>query len=276
MGHRRTADPVGLAARDGAPIHPAPRRECSNFLLLGAPKICQTSEAYQRASASAHLVIWSPGQFWDTEDRETWPRSPSAQAVSGRSRFAARAGRRSRQRSRLGNTPRIGRTASRARWRQATSWTAPPGTGPLGDLVRLYLKEVTDKRPGQQSRIAERSRLERFLREEKELSTYAVANLTPEHFEDYRDRRLAQTSRSGKKLSPGTVKRELTLLKHVLEFRKKRLGLLINPVNTEDVARLAVNDERDVRLSDEERDRLLQVSEGARNPWLRPIVELGF
>ena len=55
----------------------------------------------------------------------------------------------------------------------------------LGDLIRLYMKDVTDRRPGEASRAAERSRLERFLREEKDLCAYAVANLTPEHFEAY-------------------------------------------------------------------------------------------
>ena len=35
----------------------------------------------------------------------------------------------------------------------------------------------------------------------------------------------------------------------VFDYRKRRLGLLINPVNTEDVTRPAVNDERDERLA---------------------------
>lgn len=119
----------------------------------------------------------------------------------------------------------------------------------LKELIELYLKEVTDKRPGEASRVAERSRLERFMREEKDLCAHAVANLKPEQFEDYRDRRLAQPSGEGKTIAPGTVKRELTLLKRVIDHRRRRLGLTINPVNPEDVARPAVNDERDVRLS---------------------------
>lgn len=146
----------------------------------------------------------------------------------------------------------------------------------LGDLIDLYLREVTDKRPGEASRIAERARLERFAREERAFCAYAVANLTPEHFEAYRDRRLAQRNRAGRSLAPGTVKRELTLLKRVIDYRRRRLGLLINPVNTEDVARPAVNDERDVRLSAEEIARLLDACGQARNPWLRPFVELAF
>ncbi len=146
----------------------------------------------------------------------------------------------------------------------------------LKELIELYLNEVTDKRPGEASRIAERSRLERFLRDEAELCAHAVANLTPDHFEHYRDRRLSQPLGNGKTIAPGTVRRELTLLKRVIDFRKRRLGLVVNPVNTEDVARPTVNDERDVRLSKEEIARLLDACTSARNAWLRPFVELGF
>ena len=53
----------------------------------------------------------------------------------------------------------------------------------FGDLIDLYMREVTDKRPGEASRITERLRLERFVREEPELCAHAVANLTPEQFE---------------------------------------------------------------------------------------------
>lgn len=151
----------------------------------------------------------------------------------------------------------------------------------LGDLIRVYLKEVTDNRPSEASRIAERSRLERFLRDEPALCAYAVANLRPEHFEAYRDRRLSENVSRGngrkkgndKRVSPGTVKRELTLLKRVIDYRKRRLGLLINPVNTEDVKRPAVSDERDVRLSPDEMQGFLAACRDARTPWLRPIVE---
>tara|TARA_R110002124_G_scaffold183401_4_gene350803 strand:+ start:29577 stop:30638 length:1062 start_codon:yes stop_codon:yes gene_type:complete len=147
----------------------------------------------------------------------------------------------------------------------------------LGDLIRIYKNEVTAHRPSADSRIAENARLDRFARDEPALCAYAAAYLTPEHFEDYRDRRLSQTvGRTGKRIKPGTVRRELTLLKRVIDYRKRRLGLLINPVNTEDVKRPAVRDERDVRLSDEEKTRLLAACDQARNPWLRPFVELGF
>lgn len=153
----------------------------------------------------------------------------------------------------------------------------------FGDLIELYLVEVTDKRPSETSGIAERARLQRFLRDEKELCAYAVTHLQPEHFEAYRDRRLKEPARKSKipkpdakTIAPGTIKRELTLLKRVIDYRKRRLGLQINPVNTEDVKRPVVNDERDVRLNKEELAGLLEACGNARNPWLLPFVEMGF
>ena len=146
----------------------------------------------------------------------------------------------------------------------------------LGDLVEIYLTAVTAHRPSANAQVAETARLKRFQRDERALCSYAAVNLKPEHFEDYRDRRLKHRLKNGKTIAPGTVKRELTMLKRVIDYRKRRLGLLVNPVNTEDVKRPAVNDERDVRLSLADRERLLQVCRDAQNPWLGAFVELGF
>jgi hypothetical protein len=94
----------------------------------------------------------------------------------------------------------------------------------FGEIIKTYIKQVTEKRPGEASRAAEKSRLERFMRDEPKLCAYAVAHLRSEHFEDYRDRRLNQFVTRGKpggrgqykpeKVRPGTVKRELTVLTH--------------------------------------------------------------
>ncbi len=153
----------------------------------------------------------------------------------------------------------------------------------LGDLVVLYLREVTEKRPNEESRIAETSRLKRFLREERKLCSFAATNLRPEHFEDYRDRRLRQPisrgksrQSDGKTVAPSTVRRELTLLKRVLDYRRRQLGLLVNSVNTEDVKWPAICDEHDVRLSNVERYRLLEACDLTGHTWLRAFVELGF
>jgi hypothetical protein len=62
----------------------------------------------------------------------------------------------------------------------------------FGERLEIYKKEVTAKRPGAASRAAETSRLNRFMRDEPKLCADAVAHLGPEHFEEYRDRRLTQ------------------------------------------------------------------------------------
>ncbi|ANG95785.1 hypothetical protein A8A54_04365 [Brucella pseudogrignonensis] len=183
----------------------------------------------------------------------------------------------------------------------------------LADLIKVYRKEVTDKRPGEDSRKAENARLDRFLRDETILCSYAVANLRPEHFMDYRDRRLTEIASRGKEsgrgrykvvehevklrkdgtpranaakpkappiapkpISPGTVKRELTLWKNIIAHSKLRLNLPFNPVNSEDVKRPTVNDERDVRLEHDDIEKLLDECRKARNPWLAPVIEFAF
>jgi integrase len=183
----------------------------------------------------------------------------------------------------------------------------------FGETIKNYIKEVTEKRPGAASRAAEKSRLERFMRDEPKLCSYAVAHLRPEHFEEYRDRRLTEFATRGepggrgqykpekpkpgrfrkdgtprsnaapklppkppKNIAPGTVKRELTLLKRVIDHRRRRFGLLVNPANPDDVKRPVVNDERNVRLDDEQIDAFIHECYQAKNPWVGPIVEFAF
>ncbi|MEZ5654277.1 MAG: hypothetical protein R3E04_00075 [Sphingobium sp.] len=142
---------------------------------------------------------------------------------------------------------------------------------------------MTENRHSENARVLERLRLERFLRTEKELCSYYIINLRPEHFETYRDRRLGQrvsrgnnTSVTRGTIAPSTVKRELNLLKRVIDYRRRWLGIQLNPVNAQDVKRPTVQDEHDVRLSDEEREALMDACRSARNPLLAPFVELGF
>lgn len=73
----------------------------------------------------------------------------------------------------------------------------PADRATLKAVLERYLTEVTDKRPGEASQVAERTRLERFMRQEADPCAYAMANLRPEHFEEYRDRRLTEFVRRG-------------------------------------------------------------------------------
>ena len=140
-----------------------------------------------------------------------------------------------------------------------------------------------------------------------------MAHLRPEHFEEYRDRRLTEFVTRGKKggrgqykpeqakpgrfrkdgspranaapkappkpptlVKPGTVKGELTALKRVIDHSKRKLGLLTNPLNTEDVKAIVVNDERDVRLEEEQINELIAECYRSNNSWVGPIVEFAF
>ncbi len=179
----------------------------------------------------------------------------------------------------------------------------------LGQAIQRYVKDVTRKRRSDLSASAEESRLLRFLREERDLCEHALANLTHEHFEAWRDRRLTDTVSRGspykpeppapkgrtrqdgtprknaakpkappkplKTISAGTVKREMTLLKKILDFAVKTYKLAENPLADRNlVARPTVQDERDVRLTDEQWETLLVECRKSRNPWLAPYVEL--
>lgn len=153
----------------------------------------------------------------------------------------------------------------------------------LADLIRAYIEGVTNNRHSENARVSERLRLKRFVRTESELCSYYIINLRPEHFEAYRDRRLKQkvtrgktSSVTNKTIAPSTVKRELNLLKRVIDYRRRWLGIQLNPVNAEDVKRPSVHDERDVRLTPEEREMLMQACNKARNSLLAPFVEMGF
>ncbi len=139
----------------------------------------------------------------------------------------------------------------------------------LSDHIKSFIENITNHRPSENSRVSETLRLERIIRTEPSLCSFYIINLTPEHFETYRDKRI-------RKVKPSTVKRELNLLKRVLDYRRRWLGIQLNPVNAEDVKRPTVQDERDVRLSKEQRQRLMQACLEARNSLLAPFVEMGF
>lgn len=87
----------------------------------------------------------------------------------------------------------------------------------FGALIEQYMRDVSDHRPSESSSIAEKLRLQRFLRTEGNLCAYDIQHLTPGHFNDYKNRRLGEPSprRGRDTIAPGTVKRELGTLKRV-------------------------------------------------------------
>lgn len=76
----------------------------------------------------------------------------------------------------------------------------------LGDILRRYLLEVT---PLKRSSATEKLRLTKFLREQA-MANVALSDLTPSLFAAYRDARLLT-------IKPGTIIRELGLLRHAID-----------------------------------------------------------
>jgi hypothetical protein len=182
----------------------------------------------------------------------------------------------------------------------------------FAQAIERYITDVTSKRPGPASRKAEEARLRRFMREEAKLCSHALAHLTPEIFSDWRDRRLTETPSRGqvggrgqykaevvpagrmradgqprknaaqpkrpprpaKTIAPGTVKREMILLKRILDFAKKVYKLASNPMDITEVERASVQDARDVRLTKADWDKLMAECRASSNIWLAPIVEI--
>ncbi|WP_374311701.1 tyrosine-type recombinase/integrase [Dongia sp.] len=178
-----------------------------------------------------------------------------------------------------------------------------------GDLIKSYLKEVTAKRRGEESRAAETSRLNRFLRVETDICSTACAHLRDEHFIKWSERRTTEHVERGKPGGRGqykpqldykpklrkdgtpranaakpkrppkppklitlsTLDRELTLLERVFEQYRKKLGLQNNPVK--DVPRPAYNDQRRERITEEEAAALLAELAKSKNPYIVAVVE---
>ena len=78
----------------------------------------------------------------------------------------------------------------------------------LGDLVERYLAEVTKDKRG---REPEEYRLRRLL--SHPICSKRVAELKTEDFAAYRDKRLRQ-------VAPPSVKRELAVIRHMIEVAK--------------------------------------------------------
>ncbi len=127
----------------------------------------------------------------------------------------------------------------------------------LAEVIERYISDVAPSHKGGES---ETLRLRKFMRDELLLSGKRMANLTTYDFEKFRDRRLQIVSAS-------SVKRELGLLRAVIEGERKRLGLYENPIA--DVKRPKARDYRDVRLEPGDEDALLEAFDELRNPFAK-------
>ncbi len=115
----------------------------------------------------------------------------------------------------------------------------------LADLLSRY---ATDVSPGHKGTRWETMRIDRFIRED-EITRLPLAELCPEDFAQWRDKRL-------KEVSPATVNREWTLLSAAINVAVREWRWLPgNPMST--VKRPVQTKPRDRRITDDEIDRIL-------------------
>ena len=133
-------------------------------------------------------------------------------------------------------------------------------TTKLSDIIERYRREVT---PRKRSAASEDLRLRKMLR--APMAAVSMATLSPAVISAYRDERLLT-------VKPGTVRRELSLLCHMIDraMREWDLGIIQNPVKM--VSRPVANDSRDRRLGAGELVRLKKALVGCRNPILEQVV----
>lgn len=155
------------------------------------------------------------------------------------------------------------------RWAREQELTIGAGAAPsdysrrytLRELLDRYITEVTARKRGAHS---EKLRIGKMQR--APIASLSVDALTPAAVAAYRDNRLAV-------VKPGTVRRELVILHHVIEVASKEWGIHIaaNPVAR--ISRPVVRDQRDRRLEVGELERLRHALTATRNPYLSLVVE---
>ena len=110
----------------------------------------------------------------------------------------------------------------------------------LADVIKSPIKELENGTRVVKGKTAELCRLRGFLKREQALSTHAMSLLTDTMMEDWRDQRLDE-------VKPGTVLRELRLLRPILATATRRLQLPVSPLHS--VKNPTVRDERVARLA---------------------------
>ncbi len=132
----------------------------------------------------------------------------------------------------------------------------------LSDLLDRYRDEITPQKRGA---AVERYRLARLLA--CQLAPLSLENLTAEHVARYRDHRLRE-------VGPEAVRRELGLVRHVLNIARREWNVPLSGNPVADVTLPNPSKARDRRLDASEWARLLEACTGRRATWLEPLIRL--
>ncbi|MBU2755326.1 site-specific integrase [Acidithiobacillus sp. CV18-2] len=135
-------------------------------------------------------------------------------------------------------------------------------------LLERYIREVA---PKLKSGNREASKMRAIC---SELGQYTLAALSSSLVAQYRDKRLATIShKTGRQISPQTVKHEIGLLQRALKKATMEWGIALpGGIPTTMVAKPNLPQGRNRRLVDDEEARLLDACSTSRNVWLRPVV----
>ena len=130
----------------------------------------------------------------------------------------------------------------------------------LHELICRYEEEVTATKRGAN---IEKYRLDLF--KHSSLAKYSVASVSRQMIAQWRDERL-------KKVSSGTVLRELQVLSHIFTVAMKEWGMHLNsnPVNL--IRKPQAGKARDKVLDDTQRNALIYACSQCKNPWVKPVV----
>ena len=131
----------------------------------------------------------------------------------------------------------------------------------LAELLLKYAKEIS---PIHKGGVAETYRLKSIAR--RWIGELDIRYLTKQHFIQYRDDRMNV-------VTSGSVGAELALMKRVLDTAAKNWGLGIpyNPIKDIEFPRGST--ERNRRLKEGERERLLTAASSQRNIYIAPAIE---
>lgn len=138
----------------------------------------------------------------------------------------------------------------------------------LKELLDRYSREVL---PTLKGGYREQSRIKAL---QAGLGAYSLAALNSTMIAKYRDKRLSTVSeKTGRLVSPQTVKHELGLLQRALKMATMEWGIALpGGIPTAMVKKPSLPSARDRRLVSDEEARLLAACTEARNDWLRPVV----
>lgn len=127
-------------------------------------------------------------------------------------------------------------------------------------ILERYRDEITVRK---RSADTETYLLDAFIRQP--IAKLTLAQITASHFVTYRDKRLKQ-------VKPGTVNRELSIIKHAFDIAEREWDIPIRHNPLAKVKKLKVNNARSRRLTDDEHQALLDAIEATRNDFIKPLI----